>query len=80
MMELTQEEKDGIIDIIDGTIDSMLQLEGWSCTDFPFWINILNKLGEKGQQAAKEWLELGMEEAAAEADSAALLDLMSKLG
>ena len=59
--DLTSEECSALIDIINGTIDSM---DDFTNDDFPLWIGILRKLGPDAIPHIKEWLE----EAAAETE------------
>lgn len=51
-MNLSKAERDALVDIIDGTIDSMDEVEG---AEFRMWIRILNKLGPRGVSRAREW-------------------------
>lgn len=55
---LTNKEKLGIAQIIDGTIDSMLQDVDYTHEDVAFWMTILRKLGAPAEVYVKQWVEI----------------------
>jgi hypothetical protein len=52
-VDLTKDEIDGLMSIIDGTLDSMRDLA--DPEEYEYWLNILDKLGERGHDLAEEW-------------------------
>ena len=55
LIELSDEEQKGMAEIIDGTLDSMMQDVAWDDPDVQYWINILEKLGDEGNMYADAW-------------------------
>ena len=58
----TEEEQLGMAQIIDGTIDSMMQDIDFDHEDFAFWIVVLRKLGEPAKVYLDAWIKAAAEE------------------
>ncbi len=55
LIELNDEEQWGIADVVNGTMDSMMQDVEWDDPAVQYWIDILAKMGERGQTYADAW-------------------------
>ena len=55
LVELNEDEQEGIADIVDGTMGLMMQDIGWDDGQAQYWIGILDKLGERGKIYAEAW-------------------------
>jgi hypothetical protein len=60
--DLTQTEMLAIAQVIDGTIDSMMQDVNWDHEDVNFWMTILRKLGGPAEKILNSWVETAAEE------------------
>lgn len=49
-LELSEEQMNGIVDIIDGTISTLLDDEPFDHPDVKFWFGILRKCGDRGNK------------------------------
>lgn len=56
-LELTEPELDGIIDVIDGTVGTILEDEEFDRTEVKFWFDILRKCGERGNELVQEYID-----------------------
>lgn len=54
-LELTEDQMNGIIDVIDGTIGTILDDEPFYHPDVKFWFGILRKCGDRGNKIIEDY-------------------------